>query len=353
MGNVTAAIQKYINENIRLSQSDISQSAKSREWLLARIKTVIANRTKEPVLYEKPFIYFGSYFKGTKVQVVDEYDVLVVIDSNNGQFTTKEGKIGVGLGTAHPNHKYHRSRYYKSDDSGVSPAKLLNWLKGVIEEAVSPYDGEAPERHGQAITATIKSKNLKIDLVPAGIFKHINTGMIFYDIPNGRQDNGWILTAPQQDIDDLNVVATGKTNFKNVIRILKRIKDTYNFLVPSFAIERAVVDYSGQIAWRNDLYLDIYGALIYLSLRFRDGKITDPFDSNNNLLADIENVGWYADRLDKIAKVLVECSAVNDQETVYRKICDAFENSVSSIASRILGIGSQKAAIIKALMENR
>lgn len=258
MGNVAVAIQKYINENIRLSQSDISQSAKSREWFLKRIASVISSRYKEPVLYtEQPFVYFGSYFKGTKVQTVDEYDVLVVIDSNKGQFSQKEGKIGDGLGTAHPNYKYEGKRYFKSDGSGISPAKLLNWLKGIIEEIVRPYGGQAPERNGQAITAI--TKNLKIDLVPAGIFKHVNTKQIFYDIPHGDKDNGWILTAPKQDIDDLNAVATGKTNFKNVIRILKRIKDTYNFLVPSFAIERAVVDYSGQIAWRNDLYLDIYG----------------------------------------------------------------------------------------------
>ncbi len=136
---------------------------------------------------------------------------------------------------------------------------------------------------------------------------------------------------------------------------MKRIKDAYNFLVPSFAIESAVVDYGRQIAWCNDLYSDIYGTITYLTTCFRAGKILDPFDKNNNLLADIENLAWYADRLDKINKVLIECSTIDDQETIYRKVRDAFENSMSSTASRILGIDSQKTAeaIIKALMENR
>ena len=103
MGDVSKAIQKYLDEYIRLNLSDISQSAKSREWLLQRILNKINQRAsdglKQPVLYSaRPFVYFGSYFKKTKVQVVDEYDVLVVIDSNGGMFSQSGSKIGDGQG---------------------------------------------------------------------------------------------------------------------------------------------------------------------------------------------------------------------------------------------------------------
>ena len=41
MADLNKLIDKFIQENIALSQKDISESAKSREWFLARIKTKI------------------------------------------------------------------------------------------------------------------------------------------------------------------------------------------------------------------------------------------------------------------------------------------------------------------------
>ena len=128
-------------------------------------------------------VYFGSYFKGTKVADVDEYDVLVLIDSYSGSYSRGGKQVGIGQGSADPNPKYYK-KFYKDDGSGVSPAKMLNWLKGVADEVVGTFSGEAPVRDGQAITSTIKSKGLKIDLVPAGVFVNGN-GTLFYNIPDG------------------------------------------------------------------------------------------------------------------------------------------------------------------------
>ena len=72
-----------------------------------------------------------------------------------------------------------------------------------------------PERNGQAITATIKSSNIKIDLVPAGPFTHVTTGKTFYNIPKGNKTDEWILTAPEDDMESLDEVAKDKTISKN------------------------------------------------------------------------------------------------------------------------------------------
>ena len=39
-------------------------------------------------------LYFGSYFKGTKVAAVDEFDVLVILDLNNGVFSQNGISVG-------------------------------------------------------------------------------------------------------------------------------------------------------------------------------------------------------------------------------------------------------------------
>ena len=307
MCNVTTAIQKYINDELRLSQTDISSTLKSREWFLKRIQNVIANRSHEPVLYATTnFIFFGSYFKGTKVKAVDEYDVLVVIDSNNGKYSSGDTKIGDGQGTASPNHKYDK-KYYKLDDSGVSPAKMLNWLRGVVTEVTDSFGGEAPIRNGQAVTATIHSSNLKIDLVPAGIFKRISDGSTFYNIPKGDAGNSWIVTSPRADIDLLNTVAKNKNDFRNIIRIAKRIKDTYKFQISSFAIETAIVYHGYYNKWYDNLYSDVTTSLAVLANLFRQGTIQDPYDSENNLIKNVSNLKWYADRIDTIVDRLDKC----------------------------------------------
>ena len=141
MADMDKLIGRFIGEHIALSQRDISASAKSREWFLQRIKKRIDERSGEPVLYERePFVHFGSYFKRTKVANVDEFDVLVVIDSNTGVFTQGDTEIGKGLGEADPNHKYDE-KYKKADGSGISPAKMLNWLKGIVTEVVESFGG--------------------------------------------------------------------------------------------------------------------------------------------------------------------------------------------------------------------
>lgn len=327
MGDVSKAIADFIADEIKLSQSDISSAVASREWFLDRIKNEIARRTDEPVLYEpEPFVRFGSYFKRTKVATVDEFDILVVLDCNTGHFVSGGVEIGKGLGSVSPNPRYY-DKYKKSDGSGVSPAKMLNWLKGVVQTVVSSFGGEAPERNGQAVTAIIKSKNLKIDLVPAGIFQSSN-GRIFYDIPKGDANNSWILTAPREDIDLLNSVAKNKEYFRDVIRLCKYIRTAYNFKVSSFAIETAIVQYGMSNYWFSSLALNVYETLSHLASAFRSGVINDPLDFvNNNLIDGIESLEWYADRIDKIVTDLKALEKEPDQKKVRQQVDRIFKNT--------------------------
>jgi Mab-21 protein len=326
MADVSKAIRNYISAYLSLNMPDIQSAVSSREWFLNRIKNTIRGRYKEPVLYSsEPFVYFGSYFKKTKVKAVDEYDVLVVIDSNTGIFSSGGISIGEGQGSADPNSKY-ASRFYHSSRDGVSPNRILNWLKEIVEEVTESFDGEAPERNGQAITALIKSKNLKIDLVPAGIFKRYSDEKIFYNIPKGDKNGSWIVTSPREDIKLLENVAFNKSNFRNTIRLIKRIKENYNFLISSFAIETAIIQYGQHYQWYNDLSLDVYWILIYLSSVLRNGYIADSYNSENNLIEGVSSLSWYAARIDKVLDTLTECKQWKSQELAQMKITKAFEN---------------------------
>lgn len=284
MGDLDAAIERYISTDIALSAKDISGCAASREWFLTRLRNEIEADENGPQLFaSEPFVNFGSYFKGTKVRDVDEFDVLVVMDSNTGVFSSGGIEVGYGRGSAAPNHKYD-SRFRKPDGSGVSPAKLLAWLRGIATNIANAYGGEAPERDGQAITVRIASRALAIDLVPAGAFTRATDGEAFYNIAKGDLTDGWTLTSPRVDIEQLNAVAEGKANFKNVVRIIKRLKDAYHLNVSSFALETAVVNYARETTWTNSVALELRYAAIHVARMLTQGRIADPYDATANLL---------------------------------------------------------------------
>lgn len=334
MTNKNSLINKFITEEIALSQKDISKSAASREWFLTRIKNKIeekiANGEKVPQLNKQtPFVRIGSYFKGTKVSDVDEFDILVVFDSKSGEFSLSGEIIGYGVGEAEPCHKYN-NRFKKSDGSGVSPSKLLNWLKSIVQEVVDSFGGEAPIRDGQAITAIIKSKNLAIDLVPAGKFIYKDDkDEHFYDIPKGNKANGWILTKPESDINMLNYYASKCEGLKNIIRIIKSVNKSYNFNISSFAVECSMLYFANNSVWSTNIYENLINALKYYSKQVRNKEIKDTFDFKSNLIEHLDVNGWYADRIDNIVDTITKIplpEIMFDSDKAYKKIKKVLKN---------------------------
>jgi len=288
MGDLSVSVKNYIDNEIRLSARDIQQCAKSRQWFLDRIKNEISAMTNQPILFqEAPFVNFGSYFKGTKVADVDEYDILVVIDAAGGQYSKNAIVTGTGEGRSCPNHIFNQA-FYKADGSGVSSLKLKLWLHKIVAKVVAAYGGVPPQIDGSAVTAHIASKDLSIDLVPAAVISRLSDCKRFYCIPDNANADEWTATCPTDDIDRVVRISEGKENCKNVIRICKRIKDTYNLNISSFAIEVAVCNYIESklnYTWDNyDLATIVGNCVDSLGNVIQTGVITDLFDSSENLL---------------------------------------------------------------------
>ena len=68
------------------------------------------------------------------------------------------------------------------------------------------------------------------------------------------------------------------------------------------------------------------GALKSLIRAFRGGVIPDPFDNQNNLIAGVESIGWYAERLEKIIEGMDECADWTRQDEVKQRIYELLEN---------------------------
>lgn len=327
MADVSAAIRRYINNVIPLSQKDIAASAKSRNWFLDRLKNEASRRKYRPMLYgETPFINFGSYFKGTKVSDADEFDILVVIDSNTGQFSQQGIVVGNGLGTALPNHKYDND-YYIPGTHSVSSKKMISWFKNIVNTVIHSYDGKPAEDNGISIMARLESKNVNLDLVPCGVFEKPYTNERFYNIGDG--EDGWTLTAPRKDIDRINRIAQGKENFKNIIRVGKRIKDQYSLDLMSFAIETAIADHVDSrmsFTWfLNDLATNTIHCLRAVESALLNVSIPDPYDNSRNLLdrdsyeTEAKLYGLICDYLEQVENILGQ----NECDTLVHNMFEA------------------------------
>ncbi|MEG1142612.1 MAG: hypothetical protein RSE41_09250 [Clostridia bacterium] len=288
--SINSEFNKFISNNLTLSQKDISSAVSSREWLINKVINKIAEKTDCPQLYSEngsKYIQFGSYFKGTKVSNVDEFDIMLIVDATNGIFKKGETTEGYGIGSLISNPMYSK-KYYKENEDVVSSRKLLNWLKDIVDEVLEPYGCEPAEKDGQAITAYIKSKDLHIDFVPGCIFQKVGTtgsDGVFYIIPKGDINCGWIETNPRIDKDIIKDKASNNNQFKNTIRLFKYLfKERYNISIGSYVVESAVVDYeAGNYFW-NDFEYDFKGILNHIISLVNDGKIPDMRDNNINLI---------------------------------------------------------------------
>lgn len=333
MVNVSNLIDKYIREHIALSKKDIQQSVKSRKWVLDKIVSKIEEKSGQPILLkDKPYFVYGSYIKGTKVSDVDEFDVMLVIDANNGMFSIAGNKVGDGIGYASPNPKYS-GNYHKEDNSGVSPRRILFWLKSIVKEALTAYGVEEPFIDGNSIVVNIKSSDVKMDLVPGSLFKHASIyGKEFYNIPDGKAEDGWILTNPTYDIKLLNDYTENRNDFKNVIRLLKHIRENYNMgsNIKSFAVECALINYVTSNTWFNTLSIDFKNSLKHFSASLRSKNITDSYDNGNNLLSDTsqDTCNWYADRIGALSEELTKIESYNDETQAYERLMKLFQNNL-------------------------
>lgn len=313
-------LDRFIAEEVALDQEDISAAASSKDWLLKRIQNKIIEKSSGPQLYSDPFVGYGSYFARLKVSDPDEMDFLVVIDSNTGEFKQDNQVFGKGKGSASPNHKYD-SQFKKADGTGVSPNKLLTWLADIVWEVIQPLGGTKPVINGPAVEVRLVGKGIKFDLVPCGVFDRTDgSERMFYNIPKGDAADGWTLTNPREDIERIDRLAEKRNNFRNVIRLLKVIRDSYSLPISSYAVQCAVCDFAEKNTWYNDFFTDFSASLGWLEKLVRAGFIADGFQPSVNLLAGANNLAGTASTMNAVGLGLTSLILSKDAEAAYKKL---------------------------------
>lgn len=324
-GMLNQIIEDFSTEYLAQNSKDMQACAKSRDHFISKLKDKIKVDKYGPQLYsQEPIINFGSRFDGTQYGDVDEMDLLIVIDSNNGQYTFDGRVIGTGKGNQSPNHKYDE-KFLKADKSGVSGIKLCNWLKDKASEIIEEgYKASTkPIKDGQAVTVEVKSLGLSFDLVVAGVFEHLDGHGIFYNISDGTSKNDWILTNPKADKAKMKELADSYDNFCDVIRAIKFIKDSHQIIISSHTVKSSVADFAENAllgyAWSDSFWDDLKGALNHLEKSLRNKHIPDLLVSyktrkHENLISGLENNTICADKIQKVISGLNEIENLKEEE---------------------------------------
>lgn len=322
MADTDCILTAFFAEHLSLSAKDIQKSVRSREWLLTRLKNVISEDDGPKLFSEEPFLYFGSYFKGTKVADVDEFDVLVVVDSNTGVFSEENFQIGHGLGSAFPNEKYSRS-LMRDNGTGLSPTKLLSWLQGVASRAVGSAGVAKPRIDGQAVVLHLSNSDLSVDLVPAGIFESIQTkDARFYNIPSGRND-GWTVTNPKIDKSLFLEAASLRPEMKNITRLIKLLRDNADVSISSYAIECAVIQAVKTNYWVPSVTTNLITVIDSIRSQVAGGLISDMSFPSRNTLRDKKEGERLARLLLSLGGVIIEAIRDPNEENAKQRIFES------------------------------
>lgn len=224
MSQVHLALENLIGEKVSLSTPQISQGAKSHNY----VRQLLANKWEAdrnfPRLISEADFLSGSYARGTKIYPLDDIDVMVVIDGT-GLFAVSGGQIlnAEVRGTGEERNPILR----QLGTNGLLSSKRVLRLFGDALRQSHPSSQVAKDN--QAVNVWLESYGLGIDIVPCFHIRPRDGSQDFYYIPAGGSDEGWIQTNPEIDarISDAFVKAHGN-EFTNLVRLIKYWNKVYN-----------------------------------------------------------------------------------------------------------------------------
>lgn len=236
---VPYSFQEYRSSVVDLD-TDISKKArKSRDYLIDQIKSLANKDHFIPQLTSSTtkYIPFGSFARNTKVQPLDDVDLLLLL---NGSNTTPFYLFGESYELSLKSNRYDLI-FYINQRNFLNSTKILNKFKSALF-SVPNYTKAEIKRSGVAVVLSLSSYDWVFDIVPAFSVSDGFGGTAYYLIPDGY--GSWMKTDPRKDqnfVTDANKRHNGK--LLPIIRLIK-YWNTYRHSpprLPSYYLETMLI----------------------------------------------------------------------------------------------------------------
>lgn len=191
-------------QNISLSRDSIDNVTNAKEYLLKNIVSY-SNDNTFPSLKEYRLI--GSYKRRTKIDPLDDVDILLVLGS--GYYQGNNWHII-------DNCSYPFSDEDKDENGNISSVKILNTLRKMLLET---YPRSEIKRNNEVVNVYLSSYDVGFDLVPSFYYKNVD----YFLIPAGSNSTKWKMTNPIKDeliLDEIN--RNNGNKIKDIIKIAKQ-----------------------------------------------------------------------------------------------------------------------------------
>lgn len=315
--NVNTAFSEFLNSIVNVKKEESDKAKKSRDFLLEQIQSVSTNGVFLS-LAPQYNSFFGSFARKTKIQPLDDIDIIIGL---SGDFLQMEGYEWNNITLKVKNGCSDRRIIDSSDkftqywglpiyqlNSNIVKNKLVSALKNIPQ-----YEKSEIHARGEAVTLKLKSYSWNFDIVPA--FYCSGNGVPYYLIPNGY--GKWKKTNPKIEQDRLSKL---NTKFNGIVLSTIRLVKYWNRRgqmpnITSYVLETMVLDYFTQA--NNSVYSD-GKCYDYPDMHFRDALL---YIANNIMCSVQDSKGIQGDinTLTYEQRVKIKTRANND----YYKSCNA------------------------------
>ena len=213
---VTVAFNRFMQDTVDLPAA-VTRSARSRRDYLSDSLTRLAKADPDFTFLKGDFVPYGSFTRRTKIQPLDDIDLLVVV-SDRGIREAVTRNVPIVHRVKIENAKAPLARF-ASEEGYVNSILVLNRVKTALGK-LHHYKRAAVKRNYQAVSLSLTSHDWTFDLVPAVPVKTPQGKVKYFLIPDGSGQ--WMRTDPRKDAD-LVTKTNARQNQKllPVIRMLK------------------------------------------------------------------------------------------------------------------------------------
>ena len=273
--SIKGAFNEFFENIINISSRQSDNAKNSKNFLIDQIQS-LSNNGNFLKLDSQYNIGFGSFARKTKIQPLDDIDLIIAL---NGEGLSLSDKVPY---------------YWQEDILNLNSNKVKNKLVSALQN-ISQYEKSEIHARGEAVTLKLRSYPWSFDIVPAFYYAGDQYNTPFYLIPNGY--GKWKKTNPkleQARVSNLN------KKFNNIVLKVVRLIKYWNRrgLMPtitSYVLETIVLDYFDQASHN---VVDDGKSYDYPDIHFRDAlkyirdHITSIVHDSKGIQNDINNLNW-------------------------------------------------------------
>ncbi|WP_310568600.1 hypothetical protein [Gemmatimonas sp.] len=239
-----------------------------------------------PALYPDVDIFYGSFERRTKIQPLDDIDLVIGMMGLGGTYEASGAEVRVTAPTGTV-----LSTLCHDGTALLNSRKVINaFVRGLAE--IPQYERATVHRNGSAAVLNLKSYPWSFDIVPAFFTTPETDGVTYYIIPN--QDGHWMKTDPRIDRDRIRTInQTHGGHVLNALRVMKYWNRRPTMpTMPSYALECLVVRHYEVSALYGSTATPYVDVEIRRLLRALISDVHQPVSDPKGIQGDLNTMSW-------------------------------------------------------------